>query len=95
MANDFVIVSSWGTQDLTQKIEDINDPNFSLKEYLFSDMKVIFSGKNRAVVTYKANYKFVAGGNEGGGSVNCSSVWENHENKWQGILHTEALPANN
>ena len=92
VTENFVTVSSWGFQDLNQKVADINNPNFTLKEFAFSDMKVIFPAQNNAVVTYKATYKYVVGGQEGGGAVNCSSVWANRDNKWLGLIHTESVP---
>jgi len=95
VTEDFVIVSSWGTQNLKQKIADINDLNFTLKNFVFSDMNIIFTIPNDAVVTYKASYKYVAGGQEGEGTVNCASVWKNQDNKWLAIFHTESIPVKN
>ena len=92
VTDDFVIVSSWGTQDLNQKVADINNTNFTLKGFTFSDMKVGFPAERSAVVTYKAAYQYVAGGKEGQDEVNCSSVWANRGDKWLAIIHTESVP---
>jgi hypothetical protein len=64
-----------------------------LKAFTFADMKVIFSTVGHAVVAYKADYEFVAGGQEGKGQANCCSVWANRGDKWLAILHTESVPA--
>lgn len=93
VTENFLVVGSWRTLDLSQKVAQINDPGFTLKEFAFSDMNVTFPAQDSAIVTYKATYRYVAGGQEGGDEVNCSSVWSNRENKWLAILHSEAVPA--
>jgi hypothetical protein len=92
--DDGLIVSSWLTQDMNQKVEQINNPKFALSEYELSDMKVTFPSRNNAIVNYKATYKYVWDGQEFPATVNSASVWVNQERRWLAILHTESVFVN-
>ena len=48
VTDDFVIVSSWGTQDLNQKVAQINNPDFTLKEFAFSQLCSIWKEQSTA-----------------------------------------------
>lgn len=92
--DDGLIVSSWMTQGLDQKVEQINNPKFTLKEYELTDMKVTFPSQNNAIVNYKATYTYIWDGQERPTTVNSASVWVNQERKWLAILHTESVFVN-
>jgi hypothetical protein len=61
-----------------------------LRDYSFSDVKVVFPRPKMAVMTYKAKVQATADGKDVSGTYNTGSVWIQQGGKWVGVLHTEA-----
>ena len=61
-----------------------------LRDYSFSDIKVVFPHPKMAVMTYKAKVQATADGKDISGTYNSGSVWIQQDKKWVGAFHTEA-----
>jgi hypothetical protein len=61
-----------------------------LRDYSFSDVKVVFPHPKMAVMTYKAKVQATADGKDISGTYNSGSVWVQQGGKWIGAFHTEA-----
>jgi hypothetical protein len=61
-----------------------------LRDYSFSDIKVVFPHPKMAVMTYKAKVQATADGKDVSGTYNSGSVWIQQSGKWIGAFHTEA-----
>jgi len=61
-----------------------------LRDYSFSDVKVVFPHLKMAVMIYKAKLQATADGKDISGTYNCGSVWIQQGGKWVGAFHFEA-----
>jgi len=61
-----------------------------LRDYSFTDVKVVFPHPKVAVITYKATVQATQGGTDISGTYNSGSVWIQQGKKWVGAFHTEA-----
>lgn len=88
MSKDYYGVYAEGVKTLDAELADI--PKTDLREYSFSDVKVVFPHPKVAVITYKAKVQATADGKDVSGTRNIGSVWIQQGGKWVGVLHTEA-----
>jgi hypothetical protein len=88
MSKDYYGVYSEGVKTLDAEIADMSKSD--LREYSFSDVKVVFPHPKMAVMTYKAKMQATADGKDVSGTYNTGSVWIQQGGKWVGVLHTEA-----
>jgi Domain of unknown function (DUF4440) len=88
MSKDYYGVYAEGIKTLDTEVADMAKSD--LRDYSFSDVKVVFPRPNLAVVTYKANVQASAEGKDVSGTYNSSSVWLRKGKKWVGVLHTES-----
>ena len=88
MSKDYYGVYPEGTKTLDSEIADM--PQTDLRDYSFSDVKVVFPQPKMAVMIYKATVQAVAGGKDMSGTYNCGSVWIQQDGKWIGTFHAEA-----
>jgi len=88
LADDYTAVYNDGIRNKSEDVESVR--NVDLKDFSFTDVKVVFPQKNMAVVTYKATVHGSFKGQDFSGVYFCSSVWVIRGGKWLGVLHTEA-----
>lgn len=88
MSKDYCGVYAEGVKTLDTELADMakND----LRDYSFSDIKVVFPHPKMAVMTYKVKVQATADGNDISGTYNSGSVWVQPGGNWVGALHTEA-----
>ena len=88
MSKDYYGVYAEGVKTLDAELADMAKSD--LRDYSFSDVKVVFPHPKMAVMTYKAKVQATAAGKDISGTYNCGSIWIQQGGKWVGALHTEA-----
>ena len=88
MSKDYYGVYAEGMKTLDTELADMAKSD--LRDYSFSDIKVVFPHRKMAVMTYKAKVQATADGKDISGTYNSGSVWVQQGGKWVGALHAEA-----
>jgi uncharacterized protein DUF4440 len=88
MSKEYYGVYPEGMKTLDAEVADM--PQTDLRDYSFSDVKVVFPHPKMAVMIYKAKVQAAAGGKDMSGTYNCGSVWVQQGGKWVGAFHAEA-----
>jgi Domain of unknown function (DUF4440) len=88
MSKDYYGVYAEGVKTLDGELADMAKTD--LRDYSFSDVKVVFPHPKVAVLTYKAKVQASADGKDISGTYNSGSVWVQQGGKWVGAFHTEA-----
>jgi hypothetical protein len=88
MSKEYYGVYAEGVKTLDGELADMakND----LRDYSFSEVKVVFPHPKMAVMTYKAKVQATADGKDVSGTYNSGSVWVQQGGKWVGAFHTES-----
>src|SRR6476661_2089578 len=87
MSKDYYGVYAEGMKTLDVEVADMAKGD--LRDYSFSDIKVVFPHPKMAVMTYKAKVQATADGKDISGTYNSGSVWIQQGGKWVGAFHTE------
>jgi len=88
MSKDYYGVYAEGMKTLDGELAAM--PKSDLREYSFSDIKVVFPHPKMAVMTYKVTVQATADGKDVSGTYNSGSVWVQEGGKWVGAFHTES-----
>ena len=88
MSKEYYGVYAEGVKTLDVELADMAKSD--LRDYSFSDVKVVFPHPKMAVMTYKAKVQATADGKDISGTYNSGSVWIQQDKKWVGAFHTEA-----
>jgi hypothetical protein len=88
MSKEYYGVYAEGVKTLDDELASMAKSD--LRDYSFSDVKVVFPHPKLAVMTYKAKVQATADGKDISGTYNSGSVWVQQGGKWIGALHTEA-----
>jgi uncharacterized protein DUF4440 len=88
MAKEYYGVYAEGVKTLDTEVADMAKSD--LRDYSFSDVKVVFPHPKMAVMTYQAKVEGTADGKDISGTYNSGSVWIQQGGKWVGAFHTEA-----
>jgi hypothetical protein len=88
MAKEYFGVYAEGVKTLDAELADMAKSD--LRDYSFSDVKVVFPHPKMAVMTYKAKVEATADGKDVSGTYNSGSIWIQQGGKWVGAFHTEA-----
>ena len=88
MSKEYYGVYAEGMKTLDDEVA--NMAKSDLRDYSFSDVKVVFPHPKMAVMTYKAKVQATADGKDISGTYNCGSVWVQQGGKWVGAFHSEA-----
>lgn len=88
MSKDYYGVYAEGMKTLDTELADMAKGD--LRDYSFSDVKVVFPHPKMAVMIYKAKVQATADGKDISGTYNCGSVWVQQGGKWVGAFHSEA-----
>jgi hypothetical protein len=88
MSKDYYGVYSEGMKTLDGELDGMAKSD--LRDYSFSDIKVVFPHPKVAVMTYKVKVQATADGKDVSGTYNSGSVWIQQGGKWVGAFHTEA-----
>jgi len=88
MSKDYCGVYAEGVKNLDSELADMAKTD--LRDYSFTDVKVVFPHPKVAVMTYKVALQANVGGRDMSGTYNSGSVWIQQGGKWVGALHTEA-----
>jgi len=87
MATDYHSVYAEGILTLDTEVADMAKAD--LQEYSLADARVVFSGPDVAIITYKATTKGMFNGQARSGTYNAGSVYKKRGGKWLGVFHTE------
>jgi hypothetical protein len=87
LATDYYAVYADGIKNLTKEVADMATTD--LRDYAFAEMKVVFSGSDVAIMTYKVTVQASSGGKDVSGTYNAESVWAKQGGRWLGVSHTE------
>lgn len=88
MSKDYYGVYAEGMKTLDGETVDMAKSD--LREYSFSDIKVVFPHPQMAVMIYKVKVQATAEGKDISGTYNSGSVWIQQAGKWVGAFHTES-----
>ena len=88
MSNVYSGVYAEGMKTLDTEVTDMAKTD--LRDYSFSDIKVVFPHPKMAVMIYKAKVQATADGKDISGTYNCGSIWIQQRDKWIGAFHSEA-----
>ncbi len=88
MSNDYCGVYAEGVKTLDGEI--VAMAKSDLRDYSFSDVKVVFPHPKMAIMTYKATVQASADGKDVSGTYNSGSIWVQQGGKWVGVFHTES-----
>src|SRR5262245_59638052 len=88
MSKDYYGVYAEGVKSLDAELADMAKSD--LRDYSFSDVKVVFPHPKVAVLTYKAKIQATSEGKDMSGTYNSGSVWVQQGGKWVGAFHTES-----
>ncbi len=88
MSKDYYGVYAEGVKNLDAELTDLAKTD--LRDYSFTDVKVVFPHPKMAVITYKAKVQTRMGGTDMSGTYNSGSVWVQQGGKWVGAFHTES-----
>jgi hypothetical protein len=88
MSKDYCGVYAEGVKNLDAELADLAKTD--LRDYSFTDVKVVFPHPKMAVITYKAKVQTSMSGTDMSGTYNSGSVWVQQGGKWVGAFHTES-----
>ena len=88
MSKEYYGVYAEGVKTLDAEVADMAKSD--LRDYSFSDIKVVFPHPKMSVMTYKTKLQATADGKDISGTYNSGSVWVQQGGKWVGAFHTEA-----
>ena len=88
MSKDYYGVYAEGMKTLDGETVDMAKSD--LREYSFSDIRVVFPHPQMAVMIYKVKVQATAEGKDISGTYNSGSVWIQQGGKWVGAFHTES-----
>ena len=88
MSKEYYGVYAEGMKTLDDELA--NMAKSDLRDYSFSDIKVVFPHPKMAVMTYKVKLEASADGKDVSGTYNSGSVWVQQGGKWVGAFHTES-----
>lgn len=88
MSKDYYGVYAEGMKNLDAELADMAKTD--LRDYSFSDVKVVFPHPKVAMITYKVTVQATSGGTDISGTYNSGSVWAQKGGKWLGAFHTES-----
>ena len=88
MSKEYYGVYAEGVKTLDVEVADMAKSD--LRDYSFSDVKVVFPHPKMAVMTYKVKVQATAEGKDVSGTYNSGSVWIQQGGKWVGAFHTES-----
>ena len=88
MSKEYYGVYAEGMKTLDGEVADMAKSD--LRDYSFSDIKVVFPHPKLAVMTYKATVQATADGKDISGTYNSGSVWVQQRGKWVDAFHSEA-----
>jgi hypothetical protein len=88
MSKEYYGVYAEGVKNLDAELADMAKTD--LRDYSFSDVKVVFPHPKMAVMTYTVKLQATAAGKDISGTYNSGSIWVQQGGKWVGAFHTEA-----
>lgn len=88
MSKDYYGVYAEGVKTLDGELAAMAQSD--LRDYSFSDVKVVFPHPKMAVMTYKATVQATSDGKDISGTYNGGSVWVQQDGKWVSAFHTES-----
>jgi len=88
MSKDYSGVYAEGVKTLDGELAAMAQSD--LRDYSFSDVKVVFPHPKMAIMTYKAAVQASTNGKDISGTYNSGSVWVQQGGKWIGAFHTES-----
>lgn len=88
MSKDYSGVYAEGVKTLDGELAAMTKSD--LRDYSFSDVRVVFPHPKMAVMTYKATVQASTDGKDISGTYNSGSVWVQQGGKWVGVFHTES-----
>jgi hypothetical protein len=87
LSKDYSGVYADGTKTLDGEVADMAKTD--LRDYSFTDVKVVFPHPKVAVITYQATQHATFGGKDISGTYNSGGVWVLQGGKWAGVFHTD------
>jgi hypothetical protein len=80
-----------GISTLKKELADMK--KWDMKSFSISDYKVLASGADTMVSSYKVTLAGTFDGKDAGGTYYAGSVWQMMNGEWRAIFHTNVKPA--
>jgi hypothetical protein len=87
VAADLVAVYAQGVMNMKHELEIMAKTD--MKSFSLSDINVVTTDADTAIISYKAKVESSVEGNDTSGNSNCGSVWQMKNGQWQAIFHTD------
>ena len=84
---DLVAVYAQGIMNLKHELEMMAKTD--MKSFSLSDISVITTDADTAIISYKAKVESSTEGKDTSGNSICSSVWQMKNGQWQAVFHTD------
>jgi hypothetical protein len=96
MANESIVIGPQGVSKISKGdfAKMMEDGKWTLKDYKFSDVQVLFPDDDTAVIGYKVHQKGTMNGKPYDLEAADASTWLRNGAGWQCVLHTETTIGN-
>ncbi|MDQ2824686.1 MAG: nuclear transport factor 2 family protein [Verrucomicrobiota bacterium] len=84
---DLIAVYADGIMNMQKELDAMSKTD--MKSFSLSDINVVMTDANTAILSYTAKVESSIGGKDNSGNYNCGSVWQMKKGEWQGIFHTD------
>jgi ketosteroid isomerase-like protein len=96
MAKESIVIGPQGVSKISKGdfAKMMEDGKWTLENYKFSDMQVLFPDDDTAVIGYKVHQKGTMNGKPYDLEAADASTWTRNGKNWQCVLHTETMIGN-
>ena len=84
---DLVAVYAQGIMNMKAELETMSKTD--MKSFSLSDINVVTTDADMAIISYKAKVESTSEGKDNSGNFNCGSVWQMKNGQWHAVFHTD------
>jgi hypothetical protein len=84
---DLVAVYAQGIMNMKAELDTMSKTD--MKSFSLSDIKVVMTDADTAIISYKAKVESSMEGKDNSGNFNCGSIWQMKSGQWQAIFHSD------
>jgi hypothetical protein len=84
---DLVAVYADGIMNMKAELDTMSKTD--MKSFSLSDINVVMTDADTAIVSYKAKVESSVEGKDNSGNYNCGSIWQMKKGEWHAIFHAD------
>jgi hypothetical protein len=84
---DLVAVYADGIMNMKAELDTMSKTD--MKSFSLSDINVVMTDADTAIVSYKAKVESSVDGKDNSGNYNCGSIWQMKKGEWHAIFHAD------